>query len=184
MVVGAQHRLRSQRSVMAPTRAEWADVYARQSHSDWLVYNSLINDSGIARCHALHYLQMSCEKIAKAYRFRDTRTAAEDLASHHVGFTEFLNAFLVSPSVTRRQAKSKQWRSFPAMAREIEKLSPAVDRASHPANSEYPWYDGARLIAPCEYDYPNLAILSHPDGIHFLKVIELAIQEFSTLSIH
>ena len=50
-----------------PSRTDWALAYARQGHSDFAIYQ-LLALRGVAVCHPLHYLQMACEKIAKAYR--------------------------------------------------------------------------------------------------------------------
>jgi hypothetical protein len=40
---------------------------------------------------------MATEKLAKAYRFRDTATDEDALLTKHVGFQKFLNSFLLSP---------------------------------------------------------------------------------------
>jgi hypothetical protein len=36
---------------------------------------------------------MATEKIAKAYRIRDTVADVDELVRHHTGFEEFVNAF-------------------------------------------------------------------------------------------
>ena len=48
---------------------------ARSDHSILL----LLRAKGAVACHQLHYLQMVCEKLAKAYRLRDTRASVDDL---------------------------------------------------------------------------------------------------------
>jgi len=67
-----------------------------------------------------------------------------------------------------------------ALAREIEKLAPAVDRAGSPENAEYPWESGDEVISPCGYSYPRLSLLTRPGGRTFLKLVTRAIQEFET----
>jgi hypothetical protein len=49
--------------------------------------------TGVPTCHRLHYLQMACEKLAKAYRLRDTKAAVDDLVSRHAGFAKFIGPF-------------------------------------------------------------------------------------------
>jgi hypothetical protein len=164
------------------SREEWAEAYAKQSRSDWLVYEKLSADPSIAACHALHYLQMACEKIAKAYRYRDTQ--AEALHTAHVGFPAFINSFLVSPKVLRRLARRRAPRESNAIAREIERLAPAVDQGTAPENSEYPWATDQGVVVPCEYGYPNLVMLTQPSGLRFLRLVKMAVWEFDTLSIH
>lgn len=85
-----------------PSREAWARAYARQAQSDWEPYDQLtgqVTGQGALRCHQVHYLQMASEKIAKAYRFRDTATSPKHLLRSHVGFTKFFNAFLKSSRV-------------------------------------------------------------------------------------
>lgn len=70
-------------------RDDWARAYARQAASDWTIYRQLAAAPEVPRCHALHFLQMAAEKVAKAYRFRDTKTAEEQLLTRHVAIEEF-----------------------------------------------------------------------------------------------
>ncbi len=48
------------------TRAAWAQGYYAQARSDCAIYREFQQRSDIPRCHALHYLQMAAEKLAKA----------------------------------------------------------------------------------------------------------------------
>jgi hypothetical protein len=154
-----------------------------QSRSDWQVYDRLAADPSIPPCHQLHYLQMACEKIAKAYRCRDRSVKLEELLKRHVGFSKFLGSFLASPSVKEayrgRAAQLREVAGFArALAREIEKLAPSVDRGASPENAEYPWESGEEVIAPCQYGYPRLSLLTSPGGRTLLKLVARAIQEF------
>ena len=93
-----------------PSRKDWAIAYASQARSDWELYETL-QERGEPRCHQLHYLQMASEKIAKAYRFRDTSTSEDSLLTQHVGFIKFLNAFLKSDRVKQMyKDKTRQLR--------------------------------------------------------------------------
>jgi hypothetical protein len=171
-----------------PTRIKWALAYARQARSDWNTYDLLVEE-GAPRCHQVHYLQMAAEKIAKGYRFRDTSTSPEQLLRHHVGFTKFMNALLKSDHVKKMYAgKSAQLTQVSKhchqLALEIEKLAPAVDSGKRPANPEYPWEQGQTIIAPCDYDFPNLSMLHASHGRTFLKLLKIAIHEFESIAIH
>ena len=74
-------------------------------------------------------------------------------------------------------------RLYRKLAREIEKLAPAVDRDASPQNAEYPWRNVNQIIVPCEYDYPNLTLLKEPGGPEFLKLIRTSIMDFDTIRI-
>jgi hypothetical protein len=140
-------------------------------------------------CHALHYLQMACEKIAKAYRFRDSETAERRLLTEHVAFSQFIESFYAAPAMKRqyagRESQLRSQRKLAAnLAREIERLAPAVDREAFPVNTEYPWADGKVVVVPCEYTFPSLSLLRDGGGRSFLKVLTVAMTDFEELHIH
>jgi len=128
-------------------RSQFAAAYFDQAWSDWQTYVYLTRAAGLPRCHSLHYLQMACEKLGKAYRLRNGAADVDAIVTRHAGFAQFVNEFLRSPSVVddyagqsaRHKAVCKT--SF-ALAREIEKLAPAIDRMHSPENAEYPWERG------------------------------------------
>lgn len=167
-------------------RADWAQAYITQARSDWALFERLQVMADVAPCHRLHYLQMACEKLAKAYRFRDTETLPSSLLTQHVGFAKFLNLFLRAPQVRETfDGKLEQLRTIQRecnrIAREVEQLAPAVDRGNSPQNAEYPWWDGERIITPCQYEYPNLSLLREKGGRAFLKWIREALERFDEL---
>ena len=82
-----------------PTREEWAVAYHRQGRSDWQMFAELQGRHDVPACHSLHFLQMATEKLAKAYRFRDTSADTTTLLTSHVGFPRFLNSFLLAPQM-------------------------------------------------------------------------------------
>lgn len=174
----------------AVTRSRWADAFARQARSDWQVYQQL-SQSDLPRCHALHYLQMTCEKIAKAYRIRDSYADVDEIMKHHIGFVSFINIFARSEALreqfTGRDEQLRQLvRYWSHIARQIERLAPAVDRDQRPDNCEYPWFDGQDVIVPCLYDFPNLDSLSSRDmrGHQFMKMLARAIDHYETIFLH
>lgn len=176
-------------STVAPARADWALAYMKQGGSDFATYQLLSSIPGMPICHLLHYLQMAGEKIAKAYRFRDTDTAEDRLTTEHVAFSRFIQSYLGSPEIKQRYAgKDEQLRETVKvarkLAREIEKLAPAVDRETSPANAEYPWIDDGRVVVPCEFTYPNLTLLTERGGRTFLRLLEVAIADFNRIRIY
>ncbi len=171
---------------MPLSRDDWACAYARQGASDFQVYNELARGH-IPVCHRLHYLQMACEKLAKARLFLDKSVPEAALRTSHIALVKFVDAYYSSPQL--RQAyreKNAQLtgvrKKVRNIAREIEKLAPAVDQVRSPSNAEYPWESGARLIVPCDYDYPNLSSLLEPKargvGVELLKIIQDTIRRF------
>lgn len=166
-----------------------AQAYASQSQSDFRVYQALLQSADLLEteeCHSLHYLQMACEKIAKAYRLRDTvRFSEEDLYSHVV-FSGFIQTLLKSPQIKKRfranDAKRRHLERYArSLAREIEKLAPAVDRGRTPANVEYPWIEEQAVFVPCQFSFANLSMLTEAEGREFLKLIEIAITDYETI---
>jgi hypothetical protein len=165
------------------TRASWAQAYYAQAQSDWAIFREFQQRSDIPLCHALHYLQMAAEKLAKAYRFRDSTAEAASLLTSHVGFGRFFNTFLRSPSVLEQyEGRLGRLRSVQSdcakLARAVELLAPSVDRALRPANTEYPWDDGARIVAPIDHNFADLSLLYEPRGRLFLNLIARAFAEF------
>jgi len=168
-------------------RNSFATGFARQARSDWQVFQLLQAERGVPTCHSLHYLQMACEKIAKAYRLRDTDSPIDTLLSRHVGSPKFVSALVKSPRVLKRYAgKSAQLQTFErqasVIARTIETLAPSVDRGSQPENTEYPWESDEVVRTPCEYSFPNLSLLWEPSGRAFLKLVAEALHDFDEVS--
>ncbi|HEV8551544.1 MAG TPA: hypothetical protein VGQ57_20995, partial [Polyangiaceae bacterium] len=137
-------------------RAAYASAFIAQARSDWQAYR-VLEQSEVAPCHPLHYLQMVCEKVAKAYRLRDTQAPVDQLVSTHSGFSKFISAFFAAVLKDEYVGKSAQLASLiqfsRRLAREIEKLAPAVDRLSTPENAEYPWERDGHVTAPCEFGF-------------------------------
>jgi len=50
-----------------PTGAEWRVAYAKQAQVDPHAREKLPEDPKLSACQQLHFLQMACEKICKAY---------------------------------------------------------------------------------------------------------------------
>lgn len=173
----------------APDRKSWGEAYARQGRSDWEVYKKIAGSFDIALCHSLHYLQVACEKLAKAYRWRDTSAGDHALTHEHVAFSKFIRSFLGSPTIRKDYAgHGEQIRNISRLcgnlAREVEKLAPAVDRDNTPENAEYPWAQGEQIIVPCDYAYPSLSLLKEAGGRTFLKLLARAFAEYEAVRVY
>lgn len=167
-------------------RARLADAYAEQSRSDFAVYSLHLQNA--EECHRPHYLQMACEKIAKAYRLRDLVSFDLDDLYSHIVFSKFITGFLKSTPVKRRylsqESKRRQVERYArSLAVEIEKLAPAVDREQTPANVEYPWTAGAAIFVPCRHDYSVSHRLREQGSRDFLKMLEIAIEDYQNIDL-
>ena len=168
---------------MPVTNKEWADAFARQARSDMAVYELLALMNEVERCHKLHYLQMACEKIAKAYRLRDMGMTIEETESSHKAFSKFIEGHLKSPDVKKQYAGKKELllhteRFARKLAEDIEKLAPAIDREATPQNAEYPWEDSEKIICPCDHDFSRLSRLNTPDGERFIEIVKVAFSDY------
>lgn len=169
---------------MPPDRKAWTQSFAKQSLSDFEMYSLLLKTESVVECHRLHYLQMACEKIGKAYLCRDTATDLEEMLTSHIALTKVVENLLKSSYIQARftgtHLERMNWK-MRRIAREIEKLAPAVDRDASPANAEYPWEEGDTVVTPCEYAFPNLRLLLDPEGRQFLKLMEVVILNFDDI---
>ncbi|MFI5301730.1 MAG: hypothetical protein ACHREM_26880 [Polyangiales bacterium] len=138
-------------------------------------------------CPPLHYLQMVCEKLAKAYRLRDTKSPVSELVSKHTGFEKFIGAFFAIALKDEYRGKDAQLRGLVkrarALAREIEKLAPAIDRVDAPENVEYPWERDDRVVAPCRHSFPSLELQRDAGGRAFINLIERALDGYERLAL-
>ena len=175
------------RSIAMPTtKGEWDDAYATQARSDFAVYRGALTQSGVEECHRLHYLQMACEKTAKAYRLRDTDESIEEARRSHVAFSKFIEGYVRSNAVKRRYSgRTDLLRKIDRISRlfasDIERLAPAVDPTQRPQNAEYPREADGKIVTPCKYDFSDLLRLYKPDGIQFLRFIETAFSDFEEI---
>lgn len=163
---------------MPLTPDDWADAYLKQAKAEWRVWNDLRETPNIPECVRLHMLQMSMEKLGKAYRLRQGATSIDDANTHHVAFEKTVNAIL---AVRARQLfpnlKPNNIRfirtHLGGLARDIERLCPAVDRVNTASNSEYPWESGGQLFVPVEYSFEGITRrLTDPKGVRMMKVVD------------
>jgi hypothetical protein len=133
---------------------EWSTAYARQAKVDFDAWDYL-QDLPLPECQQLHFIQMACEKLAKAH-LCEAGSRPEDLQGSHAYIAATLPVIL-RDQLQLSKAKPAFLRTLlrfaKHLAREIELLSPAVDDGGRrPDNCEYPWEDtGKKLWIPAEY---------------------------------
>jgi hypothetical protein len=165
------------------TPDEWGSAYARQARADLDAWDHL-QGSPLPQCQKLHFLQMACEKLAKAHLCKAGRRP-EDLQASHAYIAANLPVILryqlllvnAKPGVIRSILQFTK-----RLAREIELLSPAVDDGGRrPDNCEYPWEDVAKkLWIPADYQFFANQLLFQPHGRTVLKLIRAAILRLAT----
>lgn len=158
----------------------WYQGYLDQARSDWEVYNILQVDS-IPSCHALHYLQMTTEKLGKAM-FLAGGTSLDEVRKTHRAFSRFIQlvarnrAIQKELGMTGLQLRMHTQHLLP-LAYEIERLAPAL--ADGGANVEYPWEGPLGTInVPAFYDFPVNVALQSPSGRSLLKLIKVTLERF------
>lgn len=162
--------------------AEWGRAYARQAKADFDTWNELRGAKQIPQCHRLQFLQMACEKLAKAHLCKAGSDPYALRASH---------AYIAKalPIIARQQFAAATGK-YPInrhgiliqighLARQIELLSPAVDEnRKRPDNCEYPWEDNdGNLHIPAEHTFDKLSLLTEHAGLTMLKLIRIAISQ-------
>ena len=71
------------------TAREWARAYGEQAKADMEAYNVLSAVPRLPLCQSLHFLQMACEKLCKAYLCGKNTDPAQ-LQATHVGIAKVL----------------------------------------------------------------------------------------------
>jgi len=118
------------------------------------------------------------EKLGKAYRLRRAASSIAAANTHHVAFEKSVAAIL---SARGRQIFSGMKPGtvrflrlhLRELARDIERLCPAVDKVNTASNSEYPWESGGQLFVPVEYEFTEITRrFKGTNGVRMMKVID------------
>ena len=160
-----------------PQRLWW-----RQAASDHTAFLDLARGTR-PRCHALHHLQMSTEKLCKAYIWGSGQPPPRS----HAGLSLFLRLLgqIARPDRERvartlgfgRYADFQAWTASAApLARDVERLAP--DLAGDGPNPEYPWPHAAPAETPAEYRFPVWTELQSPRGRNLLRFVRRAVERF------
>lgn len=163
-------------------------AFLAQARSDFAIYQMLAGYSReeVPECHALHYLQMATEKLAKAVAIR---LGHDENARHsHVAFSSMpvlLNRRDVSAKLgwdNHRQFIATLRRLAPLFD-EIEAFNPAVARDK--PNVEYPWRkrpsSNADWLAPVQYSFGFLERLRRKgDMKQLIMIITTLLERFDS----
>ena len=164
---------------MTDAQAKWW----RQTQSDWSVFVHL-RRAGVNTCHLLHYLQMTTEKLGKAYLWRSGRVPSKN----HTGFVRFLKALLDRRPAEldhiakvlgfNRAADLETWvGGVQTLAYALQNMAPA--EANNGPNPEYPWPHEAPTTAPCDHEFALWSDLVNTGrGRKLTKFIEVAVSQF------
>ena len=158
----------------------WDKAYALQARSDLDAREHLATSNRLPECHKLHYVQMACEKLCKAYLAKRGSTP-ETLRKSHAYISKVLPT-IVQQTLSREAGRFSKntWivSSIAKLARQIELLAPSVDDAGGvPANCEYPWVSQTgEITVPAQHNF-GLTLLHEKAGMTLLKVLRSTIDE-------
>jgi len=137
--------------------------------------------TSVPKCHALHYLQMTTEKLSKAV----VLAGGADLnivRRTHRAFTRFLQIAARNHGLQRELGitGSQLWAHINQLlpiAYEIECLAPAL--ADGGPNAEYPWEAPPSTInVPASYNFPVNSTLRLPGGRNLLRLTKVMLDRF------
>ena len=171
------------------TAKSWHEAFARQAAADFRTYQlfeQLRGERGreVPFCHQLQFLQMACEKLCKAHLYLRGTSQMSVKKSHKCIATHLpiiAKEFLARDRVEKKPRNDGYpMTQIRALAREIEFLSPSVDRdGRRPDNCEYPWATSSsgRIEVPADEGFSGLSLLDEPAGRRLLRIINDKIKE-------
>jgi len=155
----------------------WTQAFARQAASDLDARDVLAADRSLPACHALHFLQMACEKLCKASMISsgsdpmEVQRSHASIAKHLPTIVRF---YMSQPAGTLPR---DNWivDAIRPLARKIELLSPAVKAGGRsPQNCEYPWIASTGSVtAPADHRF-DFSMLFDKAGVALLKIVRQA----------
>jgi hypothetical protein len=145
------------------TNEAWGRAFAKQARADFDAWNALQmylrlpeDAPALVPRQKLHFLQMACDKLAKAHLLKGGSEVSA-LEESHANVAKHL------PTIVRDQMMRNGENERVAkcvrdqrkrIAREIELLSPAVkDGGRRPDNCEYPREKGGLMFVPAEWPF-------------------------------
>ena len=159
----------------------WAEAYLEQARSDWQLWES-IRKQKVPSCHVLHHLQVTCEKLGKAFLIAGKTMTPQQASASHLAFRRFLqvasrNRTLRSMlKMTPVQLRAHIKTLLP-LADEIELITPALAQGG--PNVEYPWEGPDKQIySPVYFEFPVFDNIQQPTGANLIKLIDLVLQNF------
>jgi hypothetical protein len=170
---------------MPTSPQDWALSYYKQASAEWRAYHTLSQTRDLPICIPLHVLQMAMEKLGKAHRLRSGDIDVEYAKSHHTAFEKMVAAILSAQGHQifrdlNQFDRRKTHNQLIELARDIERLCPAVDPTNTPQNSEYPWEHGGHIHVPSEWHFSEITKqLKSPVGLRLFKVVAVALSTFA-----
>lgn len=146
----------------------WSEGFLRQATSDFDAYKVLSVRKDLPRCHCLHFLQMTVEKLAKSMLCCGSNT--EPRGTHAV-VKAFLSSCAANKSLRERfkmehQEFNSMLRKLRRVADYIEKLAPAL---SANVNAEYPWkQENGNVIPPCNHTFNEVTAGELAQFVYFV----------------
>jgi len=147
-------------------------LFLVQAISDFAVFKLLRDNADLPPCHALHYLQMATELLAKAFASKHG-----PVRKSHQGFVPFIRTLASNrkaQEILGYEGQNYKWehmiRKSVPLAEQIENLAPSLSK--NRPNPEYPWPDDNPTIAPVEHDFDLWRNLEKsPEGRSFLHLV-------------
>jgi hypothetical protein len=164
------------------------EAFLVQAQSDFAVFELLLDQERekVPECHPLHLLQMSAEKLAKAFLI----ARQQQYPKSHAAFSSIMQ-LLRRGDIARRLG----WSSFRSYREFIRRTHPLLTRIErlHPSlstgpNVEYPWLsrDGTGVpvwVAPARHPFGLAALLRRPgEGQAFVSFLRLLLERFSEVT--
>lgn len=158
-------------------------LWWQQASSDHKIYR-MLRAANTESCHQLHYLQMTMEKLAKAYLWRTGKASRVS----HVSVDIFLRSLMdrsradlesIAAALNFKSSDHLETsvRSMRPMARQIELLAPSL--AADGPNAEYPWPHHRPVHTPESFDFPIWRDLTETGrGRAMLAFVEAAVVAF------
>jgi hypothetical protein len=162
----------------------WREAYLEQARSDFAMYRRLMGLEPQAPVHdQLHYLQMGCEKLAKAALLA-TGANVTQLVQSHVALSRLLNTLKHHKRLGRHFGMGlQQWqamlRAALPSAHAIEYLAPALSDGG--PNVEYPWeLPTGEVEAPCRHPWHEDP-RRHGRGQRLIELVAELLERFEEL---
>ena len=155
------------------------ELFLAQARSDYAIYKTLV-DRDI--CHRLHYLQMSTEKLGKAYFWRNGSFPG---FGHHK-FEPFLRALEHRPDFHKLFGLNDERRfehlksSIFRLAMNLQLLAPAHGNSG--PNPEYPWPPLSPSTGPLMHSFTEWENWSDSlPGNHLKYCVENLLDNYATI---
>jgi hypothetical protein len=168
-----------------------SEAFLRQATTDFAAYEVLSARAGLPACHALHYLQMATEKLAKAVLLA-TGSQEDQVQTSHKSLSRLPGVLKGRTTVAHGLGYSNA-RAFDSFLNDVKGLCRAIDELNPSIgpqqagggepdgpNCEYPWWGrdesgSERWLAPADWSFTVERLLTEGSGprlIPFLRGLQ------------